>query len=72
MPSSPSLNFGPLKLCEFNCDADPKRPGTNSKEAIMTRIVLVALAVTAIAGVAAYMGSASGQSNGGRRTDLWN
>ena len=30
----------------------------------MTRIALVALAVTAVAGVAAYMGSASGQSNG--------
>jgi Cytochrome P460 len=31
----------------------------------MTRIALVALAATAVAGVAAYMGSASGQSNGG-------
>src|SRR5271167_3618592 len=30
----------------------------------MTRIALVALAVTAVAGVTAYMGSASGQSNG--------
>ena len=30
----------------------------------MMRIALVALAVTAVAGVAAYMGSASGQSNG--------
>src|ERR1700690_385631 len=30
----------------------------------MTRIALVTLAVTAVAGVAAYMGSASGQSNG--------
>ena len=30
----------------------------------MTRIALVALAVTAVAGVAAYIGSAAGQSNG--------
>ena len=30
----------------------------------MRRIALVAVAVTAVAGVAAYMGSASGQSNG--------
>jgi hypothetical protein len=30
----------------------------------MRRITLVAVAVTAVAGVAAYMGSASGQSNG--------
>jgi hypothetical protein len=40
-------------------------PATNSKEELMIRIAVVALAVTAAAaGIAAYMGSAFGQSNG--------
>jgi Cytochrome P460 len=43
----------------------PGDPVTNSKEVVMRRIALVAVAVTVtVAGVAAYMGSASGQSNG--------
>src|SRR4029077_11239938 len=40
-------------------------PATNSKEELMIRIAVVALAVTAAAaGIAAYMGAAFGQSNG--------
>jgi hypothetical protein len=38
--------------------------GPNNKEAVMRRTALVAVAVTAVAGVAAYIGSASGQSDG--------
>jgi hypothetical protein len=53
-----------LKFAGVMSAFDPKRPVTNSKEEVMRRIALVAVAVTAVAGVAAYMGSASGQSNG--------
>jgi ABC-type sugar transport system substrate-binding protein len=44
--------------------AIPDDPVAKSKEEVMRRTALVALAVAALAGAAAYMGSASGQSDG--------
>ena len=52
------------RLARLSADGPSISAVTNSKDEVMRRIALVAVAVTAVAGVAAYMGSASGQSNG--------
>jgi hypothetical protein len=63
--SGSRLNFASHSshFAENDANRNEQIPIANSKEEIMKRIALVAIGVTVAAGVAAYMGSASGQSN---------